>query len=221
MWRNTKNIWSATALILSLMVWTGCQGDKSGPGKTGQEEGLNEDIQETFLQDTETLPAGMKIRVRLSQAISTETNQSGDTFHATLESPLIKNGETLAPAGSRVTGEIPQVKKSGKVKGRAEMQLTLRNIAFDGSEYGLHTHPLTIQAKSSEKRDAAMIAGGTAAGAIIGAITGGGKGAAIGAGIGGGGSTAYVLSTRGEKVEFEAETTFEFTLSEDVELPVQ
>ena len=223
---SRKKALAVCTLIFALMTWMGCQNDKSQTSDNADKEetqnkGVFQSIKKSFSPETGILPAGTKIRVRLSQVISTDTGQSGDDFLATLDSSLIANDKTLVPAGSKIIGELPYVKDSGRVKGRAELQMTLRKIIVDGAEYDIKTHALTVQAEGSEKKDAAVIGGSAAVGAIIGAISGGGKGAAIGAGVGGGGGTAYVLTTKGKKVEFGPESSLEFTLSEGVELPVQ
>lgn len=185
------------------------------------EKGFIEQFTERFTQPQETVPAGTELEVRLDHAISTDSNRSGDEFTARLANDLIVDGKLLAPAGSVVTGVLPRVDDSDRVKGRAVMSLALKSIMVDGEEYSLETHPLTIEAQGTKKKDAAVIAGSAAAGTVIGAITGGKKGAAIGAGVGGGAGTGYVLATKGEEVEFGPEARFAFTLSEDLTLPVR
>ncbi|HLV00833.1 MAG TPA: hypothetical protein VKZ59_06180 [Acidobacteriota bacterium] len=183
-------------------------------------EGFIEKLTETFTQAEETVPAGTELEVRLDHAIGTASNHPGDEFTARLASDLVMNGKLLAPAGSAVTGVLPTVDDSNRVKGRAVMSLALKSIMVDGEHYSLETHPLTIEAQDTKKKDAAVIAGSAAAGTVIGAITGGKKGAAIGAGLGGGAGTGYVLATKGKEVEFGPEARLAFTLSEAVTLPV-
>lgn len=167
-----------------------------------------------------TLPAESKISIRLEQAISTETNSSGDTFTGWLDGPLTVDGKTAAPSRSKVTGKLTQVKDAGRVEGLASLTMVLHTLEVDGEEYDLETLPLSRVARKTKKKDAAIIGGSAAAGAVIGAIAGGGKGAAIGAGVGGGSGTGYVLATKGEPVEFAPEKRLTFYLSEPLELPV-
>lgn len=171
-------------------------------------------------RETAVLPEGTSIPVRLSQGISTEKNNAGDRFSATLDAPLIVNGKTLAPRGAEVSGILTQVADAGRVEGRASLTMVLRDLVIEGDDYSLTTQPLTLIARSTKKRDAAVIGGSAAAGALIGAIAGGGKGAAIGAGVGGGSGTGYVLATKGEPVAYGPEARFTFRLSEPLELPV-
>jgi hypothetical protein len=183
--------------------------------------------QESFLsritgprREKAVVPEGSRLAIRLSQGISTERNNAGDPFSATLDGPLVVNGKTLAPAGSVVSGMLTDVVDSGRVEGRASLTMVLRRLDVDGKDYSLNTDPLTLVARSTKKKDAAIIGGAAAAGAVIGAIAGGGKGAAIGAGVGGGSGTGYVLATKGVPVAYGPETRFTFRISEPLELPV-
>src|SRR3981081_4161110 len=55
------------------------------------------------------------VSVRLDQALSTGSSQSGDSFTATLDSPLVVNDRILAEPGERVTGQTRQVVSSGRL----------------------------------------------------------------------------------------------------------
>jgi hypothetical protein len=166
------------------------------------------------------VPAGTRIQVRLDQGISTVKNAPGDEFTATLNAPLLVNGKLLAPEGSKVTGQLTQVKESGRVKGRASLTMELRELSVGRDTYDLASQPLTLVAPKTTKKDAFIIGGSAVLGTIVGAIAGGGKGAAIGAGVGGAGGTGFVLATRGKEIVYGPEARFTFTLAEPVDLPV-
>ena len=51
-----------------------------------------------------TVPSGTALTVRLIDPIDSEKNQVGDTFHATLNTPLTLNGDVVVPSGSDVQG---------------------------------------------------------------------------------------------------------------------
>ncbi len=172
-----------------------------------------------FRRQAIRVPAGTRIHVRLEEGISTKRNSSGDRFVASLDGPLTVEGKLLAPSHSRLVGRLTNVTESGRVKGRASLTMVLQTLRVDGQEYELDTAPLTLVARGTKKKDAAVIGGGAAAGAVIGAIAGGRKGAAIGAGVGGGSGTGYVLATRGAPVAYGPEAQFTFTLSSPLELP--
>ena len=162
-----------------------------------------------------TLPAETGIPVKLIDGVSTETNKAGDTFLASLAEPLIVNGVTLFGKDTSVQGKIVSLEEPGRVSGVASISLQLTEIQpKKGSPIPLQTEPLTETAKSEKKKDAAIIGGGAAIGTAIGAIAGGKKGAAIGAIAGGGGSTGYVLATKGKQLKYPSETLMTFKLAE-------
>jgi len=170
---------------------------------------------------TAALPEGTVIDVRLSNALSSATNQVGDKFTAILERDLKVGDEVLAPKGSRVTGKVTDVAASGKVKGLARMAVTLTGIEVGEDRYTLDTNTVSAEAENTKSRDAKVIGGAAGVGAVIGAIAGGKKGAAIGAGVGGGAGTAGVLATKGKEVEFASEHKFSFRLQKDLEMKIR
>ena len=70
------------------------------------------------------------------------------------------------------------VNESGRVKGRASIQLKLTDIVRKNATRPCHFHEDVFRAvaEPTKKRDAAVIGGGVGLGAAIGAIAGGGKG---------------------------------------------
>src|SRR5262249_55096014 len=94
------------------------------------------------------------------------------------------------------------VRRSGKVKGRAQLAMRFHTItAPDGRErYRISTRAWSRTAPATKAKDAAKIGVPAAGGALVGGLVGGKKGALIGATAGGGAGTAVVLSTRGQEV---------------------
>jgi hypothetical protein len=155
--------------------------------------------------------------VRLNDALSTDHNQAGDAFSATLDHPLIVDGLVIAERGSRLEGKVVSSEKAGRVKGVSELSIELvRLTTSDGQRVDLHTEPWAKSGPTSKKEDAAKVGGGAALGAIIGAIAGGGRGAAIGAGVGGAAGAGGTMATRGKAVVLPVETRISFRLHEPV-----
>jgi hypothetical protein len=162
-----------------------------------------------------TVPEGTEISVRLIDAISTETNEAGDTFLASLSQPLTTDGVTLFPQDTFVKGKVVSVEEPGRVHGVASISLELTELQTGkGKAVPIKTETFAEQAKAEKKKDAAIIGGGAGIGTAIGAIAGGKKGAAIGAVVGGAGSTGYVLSTKGKQIKYPSETLMTFKLAE-------
>jgi hypothetical protein len=166
---------------------------------------------------TVTLPAGTNVVIRLAESLSPEHNYTGDTFRATLESPIITDGFVIAEKGSKVLGKIVNAQKPGRVQGVAELTLALTEInTSDGQRVKINTSAWNKKGAKSTGQDGGKIAGGAALGAIIGAIAGGGKGAAIGAGAGGAAGTGAVLASRGKTITLPIETRLTFRLTNPV-----
>lgn len=166
-----------------------------------------------------TVPAGTTVTVRLAETVSSERNQPGDTFSATLDQPLIVDGFAIAERGARVTGSIVEAQQAGRVRGLSAITLQLTKLrTSDGQDVTISTEKFAKQGDKSTGDDAKKVGIGAALGAAIGAIAGGGKGAAIGAGVGGAAGTGTVMATRGKPVELPVETRLTFKLAEAVTL---
>ncbi len=162
-----------------------------------------------------TVPAGTTIRARTFSALSTKTTTAGSVFEASLESPIVVDGYTVAPKGATVEGTVTESDSGGRVKGRAVIAVPLREIKITGGQMvEVATSAPQFVAKSTVKRDAVRIGIASGIGAAIGAIAGGGKGAAIGAGAGAAGGTGLTLATKGDASVIPAETVIAFRLSE-------
>ena len=159
-----------------------------------------------------TIPAGTTLAVRLVDTIDSETSQQGQTFHATLDSPLAVEGEVAIPAGYDVEGHLVEVKSAGKFAGQSVVALQLDRISAGGKYYSLQTDQYRRQGSSRGKNTAAKVGAGAGIGAIIGAIAGGGKGAAIGAAAGGGLGGGVQAATKGQQIKLPSETVLNFTL---------
>jgi len=159
-----------------------------------------------------TIPSGTTLAVRLVDTIDSETAQPGQSFHATLDSPLAYEGEVAIPAGYDVEGHIVDVKSAGKFAGQSVLALQLDRIAVGGKYYNIQTDQYRRQGSSRTKNTAEKVGAGAGIGAIIGAIAGGGKGAAIGAAAGGGLGGGVQAATKGQQIKLPSETVLNFTL---------
>lgn len=158
-----------------------------------------------------TIPAGSLVHVRITEDLSSETAQPGDTFHGVLENPIEVNGKTVYPRGAAVTGRVRDVESSGRLHHPGVLELELIRVESGGKSSTLETEPWLLKGKSHTKSNVTKIGGGTAAGAIIGAIAGGGKGAAIGAGVGAAAGTGVAAATGKQPATVESESTVTFT----------
>ena len=168
-------------------------------------------IDNTTAGGPSVLPRDTILRVELMNNISTETSQVGDPFRARVIEPGQYQGAIL-------DGHLQQVKRPGKAKGNAELQLafdkiTLNNrsaklvaqvieVIKNGSDQGVGKVDSEggVNGSDSTSSDVKKVGIATGIGAALGAIFGGGVGAAVGATIGAGVGTAGVLTQRGKDI---------------------
>jgi hypothetical protein len=160
-----------------------------------------------------TVPAGAAFDARLETTIASDSSRVEDPVRASLLSPLVVDGVTIAPSGSTLLGIVSAVRESGRVKGRAELGLRFHQLRAQSVTYEIRTTPLHWVAEATTRDDATKIGIGAVAGAIVGGITGGGKGAALGSAVGGGGGSAVVLATRGDEISVESGSTLRVQLT--------
>ena len=152
--------------------------------------------------------------IELDSSLSTDSSQTGDRFQARVMEP----GEYQ---GAIIDGRVTRVKRPGKVKGVAELQLAFDQIRMPdnrGTNFSAEVVEVVdmgsrdvggvdpeggVKGKDSTKDDVSKVGAATGIGAIVGAIFGGGKGAAIGAAVGGAAGTGRVLTKRGQDIRLD------------------
>jgi hypothetical protein len=160
-----------------------------------------------------SIPRNTILALELLTPLSTDVSHRGDPFQARIVEPA-------EYAGYIVEGRVVEVKRPGKVKGTAQLQLAFDQIRSTDHQTAtlraelMEITPMGDQApevdseggvkgRDSTKDDVAKVGAASGIGAIIGTIAGGGKGAAIGAIIGGGAGTAGVMTQRGKDVRLD------------------
>jgi len=163
------------------------------------------------------LQAGTFVTVRVDQMLSSDKNQAGDGFSATLTRPLVADGVVVAQRGQMLGGRVSEVQKAGRVKGVSHLGVQLTDLTLvDGQQVPIETELTNLRGPTSNGRDAAAVAGTTIMGAAIGGAADLGPGAAIGAGAGLIAGTVGVLLTRGRPTVIYPESILTFRLSEPV-----
>ena len=164
-----------------------------------------------------TVKPGMFVTVRTNQPLSTDHNQVGDTFTATLMQPLVVDGVVVANRGQTVYGRVAEVEKQHSDKpSRLKLELTGLTLA-DGTQAPMHSQLVARQGgQTPAGAQAGTIVGTTAMGAAVGGIADWGRGAAIGAGAGAAAGIIGVLLTRNHPTVLYPETALTFEITSPV-----
>ncbi|MGH9375925.1 MAG: hypothetical protein ACRD1J_07130 [Terriglobia bacterium] len=200
------------------------QNDSSDPN-ISQNLGSNSDQPSNPSRDTQSqsIPTRLVIRpgafitVRLDQMLSSNRNQVGDVFTATLAEPVVVDGLVVAQRGETVGGRVVEAKKAGRVKGVSQLGARLTDLTLvDGQQAPIRSNLVGQTGPTSRGRDVGAVAATTTLGAAVGAAANGGVGAAVGAGAGAIAGTMGVLLTRGHPTVIYPESLLTFR----VEAPV-
>ena len=108
-------------------------------------------------QDSQNLPAGTLLTVRLKSPVSTDKlsshNPAGNTFEAEVDKPIVIEGNTLVPRGARVAGRVESARASAVESSRGYVRLTLDEIVFEGRDLPIQTSSLYARAQAEVTGD--------------------------------------------------------------------
>jgi len=104
---------------------------------------------------TLSVPAGTRLRVRMADSLDARRSAVDDRFAAMLEAPLVIEGVTVAPAGSKVYGKVTEAKIAGPMGSQLKLELTQLMIAGQGLEILTGTQQLAEAAASADPAKAA------------------------------------------------------------------
>ncbi len=136
------------------------------------------------------IEAGRRIPLTFLKGVSTRTAIAGDPIYLETLFPIMAGGRVAIPRGSYVAGSVLEVKRAGKVKGRAELRVRLETLIlpngtsrdFRGSLGGVDSETGEVVDREgkvkgkgglmNDAKNVATAAGiGAAAGAAVGGLT--------------------------------------------------
>ena len=183
---------------------------------------------------TFTVPADTQIPLALENAINSKIAFAGESIYCRTIFPITVDNRIVIPVGSYVKGEVTQVVKPGRIRGKAKLgvrfdSLTLPNgvtqplratlSSFGGSgKEGFNRKEGKIEGQSTKGRDAGRVAQTTITGAQVGTLAGisGGhtlKGLGIGSAAGAAAGAIWVLVGRGKQIYLPPGTNLELQLA--------
>ncbi len=186
---------------------------------------------------------GTEVHLRLLTGLSTAVARSGDPFIAEVAQPVYVGSQMILPAGARVNGTVGGVihpRRFSIFRGQAAMNLSFRDLEVDSRVFPAKMSILGLQSPASGEKEGKTrkdvkvdegrvveakhdikgdvlaetigTGGGTLAGAIFSHV-------ARGFGIGLIGSTAYIMSRKGNEVDLPAQTIITIRMDNTVNLP--
>ena len=188
---------------------------------------------QTTPAETYTVPAGTKILLSLKSAINTKTAQQGDGVYLISTFPVVGTSRVMIPVGVYVQGVVDRVKRPGRVKGRAQLDVHFTTMIFPNGQVVavpgvLNSLPGsdgpkvkgnegTVEQAGNKGRDAGNIlkgAGIGAEGGVLGGAASGDvlKGIGYGSLAGAAAGAVYTLLTRGNDIVIPTGTAVEMVL---------
>ncbi len=168
-----------------------------------------------------SIPSGTLIPIRMVDSISSDQDHVGQTFRASLDGPVVVDGETVIPKRADAFVKVVAIKAAGELTGKAELKVQLESIVVGGKRYTIDSNVFYREGASQTKETAKKAGIGAAIGAAVGAIAGGRKGAIIGAGAGAGSGVAIEAVSKNEQARIESETRVDFRLEAPLEVVVK
>jgi hypothetical protein len=168
-----------------------------------------------------TIPAGTALPLAMTSTISSGSAQVEAPVSAKLRNAITVDGDTVIPSGAILRGNVTDVERAGRVKGRAHVSFVFSEVSLNSGREDLKTNPLTFEGEATKGEDATKVGVGAVGGAILGGILGGKKGAAKGTAAGAAAGTGVVLATRGEEVTVSEGTDVTATLAQPMTVRVR
>lgn len=174
--------------------------------------------------DAFIIPNNTQLTAVLQTDLDTRQSQEGDRFTMEVTSPSQFNGAIIE-------GRVGRVQRSGRVSGRAQLELDFETIRMrDGKSYSFEGFVQSVrdsnganvqidnegavrEGDSQTNKTISRTAIGAALGAIIGAIAGGGQGAAVGGAVGAGAGAGSVILQGRDDLSLRAGTEISLTAS--------
>jgi hypothetical protein len=166
-----------------------------------------------------TVPAGTSLAATVSNGVSSETAQVGDSVTARVADDVWAGGVLAIPAGSTLRGSVTEAQGLRRIGGKARLAVRFDSLELpSGSDVPVYA-TWQAEGKGETRRDAATIAGSTVGGAVLGRVIRSrerDRNTAIGAAAGAAVGTVIAARTRGQEVELASGSVIDLTLADSV-----
>ncbi len=169
-----QSLKAATFAVLGLLVsLAGCSrqttvltpDQRSGSGQQLPFASLSakSGVSPTAELTTNSLPPGTLLTVRVQSPVSSASSLAGDAFEAVVDDPIVIDGQTLVPRGTKTKGRVLAAKASGGPNEAGYLRLMLTAISLNGKSISLETSSIFAKAESPDREDSRYVATASAA----------------------------------------------------------
>jgi hypothetical protein len=175
-----RTIWPQLSIILLAVLWTaGCSrpdspqsGDAAvhaeqhpvpfhaeaatspqGDSAPTQESGRSPDAGLPF-HESQNLPAGTLITVRLKNPVAATNPGRNGTFEALIDEPVVIEGNKLIPRGATVAGRVESARVSNVKRDRGYVRLALDSIKIGDLRLPIQTSSLFVRGNAADAQAA-------------------------------------------------------------------
>jgi VWFA-related protein len=182
-----------------------------------------------------TVTPGEKLVVQLDTPLHTRSTRDGDRAYFKTSDEVMAGGIVAIPRGSEVRATVTQVRRPGRLSGRAEMRLRFDDLRLpDGTILPLQASVVragytdiktskegnqTLKGDGGNGSSITVVGQGGLQGAILGASLGGGKGALYGGAAGAAIGLASVMLQRGPDLDLPRDMLFELKFDRAFQVP--
>jgi hypothetical protein len=111
---------------------------------------------QSLIPSATKLPDGTAIPIRLQSALSSASAHPGDTFKATVDEPIVIDGQTLVARGTAATGRVLEARPSAGSVGRSlepgYLRIVLDSLNIGGRSVVIETSSIFAKGGAREER---------------------------------------------------------------------
>jgi hypothetical protein len=122
---------------------------------------------QSLIPSATKLPEGTPIPIRLQSALSSASSHAGDAFNATIDEPVVIDGQTLVARGTLATGRVLEAKPAASSRGSSRgssresslepgyLRIVLVSLNLGGRPVMIETSSIFAKGGSREERNPA------------------------------------------------------------------
>jgi len=107
--------------------------------------------------DSQSIPAGTLVTVRLKGALTSATTGGNERFEAVVDQPVMIDGNTILPRGTAVVGKVESVRISALKPELGYIRLALQSVHLGGIDVPVQTASLSARQEPSSDMQSSTV----------------------------------------------------------------